>query len=73
MYKRLTVTVTTKSGLLVPCFVYMMCENTRLSLPSKPYLDTLIVGAKEHGLPDDYIKYLENMDHNGYVGTVTPP
>ena len=72
-YKRITVTVTTKTGLQIPCFVYVMRDNKGKSLPSKPYLDTLIEGAREHGLPNEYIANLEKMDHNGYCGTVSPP
>ena len=65
--------VMTKSGLQIPCFMYVMCEDTGISLPSKPYLDTMVLGATEHHLPNDYIKYLEQMNHNGYDGIVIPP
>ena len=63
----------TKSGLQIPCFMYVMCDDTGISLPSKPYLDTMVSGATEHHLPNDYIKYLEQMNHNGYDGIVIPP
>ena len=49
-----------------------MHEDAAISLPSKPYLDTLIEGAREHSLPTEYIEHLERMDHNDYTGPVTP-
>lgn len=38
--------------------------------PSKIYIDTIIEGAIESGLPEDYIKNLRAIPHNGYCGDV---
>lgn len=38
--------------------------------PSKVYLDTIIEGAIESGLPEEYIKNLSTIAHNGYCGDV---
>ncbi|KAG0717928.1 Gamma-glutamylcyclotransferase [Chionoecetes opilio] len=38
--------------------------------PSYVYMDVIIRGAKENGLPKDYIRFLENIEHNGYNGSV---
>ena len=50
MYQRIEVTVTTKTGCKVTCFTYIMRDDAAVSLPSKPYLDTLIAGAREHSI-----------------------
>lgn len=65
--------VVTKAGHAIPSYLYVMPEDTLKSLPSKPYLDTIVNGAKQHQLPSEYIAYLEQLDHNGYVGCVNPP
>jgi len=38
--------------------------------PSKVYLDVILKGANENGLPEEYIKYLQGIEHNGYSGEV---
>ncbi|KAK3850637.1 hypothetical protein Pcinc_042670 [Petrolisthes cinctipes] len=38
--------------------------------PSAVYLDVIINGARENGLPEDYIKFLESIEHNKYSGKV---
>lgn len=73
VYKRIRVAVTTSSGSQISCYTYVMCEDSDLSLPSKPYLDTLISGAVEHRLPSEYVHSLQIISHNGYMGPVTPP
>ncbi|KAL1381566.1 hypothetical protein pipiens_013370, partial [Culex pipiens pipiens] len=36
--------------------------------PSKTYMDVIVRGAKETGLPEDYVRFLETVKHNGYTG-----
>merc|ERR1712032_376171 len=38
--------------------------------PSAVYLDVIVRGAKENGLPKEYIEKLESIEHNGYRGEV---
>ena len=38
--------------------------------PSKIYLNTIQLGAKESALPIDYQEFLKRVPHNGYEGTV---
>ena len=35
-------------------------------IPSKVYKNVIINGAKQNGLPDEYITKLENLPDNGY-------
>ena len=73
LYVRIPVSVTTLSGDQQACYTYTVMEDKEDSLPSKPYLDILIEGAEEHGLPSDYISTLRSLPHNGYTGEVKPP
>lgn len=38
--------------------------------PSQVYLNTIVAGAKESGLPAEYIQQLETIPHNSYNGPV---
>lgn len=38
--------------------------------PSAAYLNTMIQGARESELPEEYQKFLESLPHNGYNGEV---
>ena len=40
-------------------------ENST-KVPSKVYKNVIIQGAKQNGLPADYINQLENIQDNGY-------
>ena len=40
-------------------------ENST-KVPSKIYKNVIIQGAKQNGLPEDYINQLENIQDNGY-------
>ena len=71
-YKREVISVTTAAGNPVSCYTYIMHEGFGTSLPSKPYLDTLIEGAREHDVPKFYIEHLEKLEHNEYSGPVFP-
>ena len=71
---RIPISVTTLSGDLQACYTYAFREDKKEgSLPSKRYLDIMIEGAEEHGLPSDYIATLRSLPHNGYTGEVNPP
>jgi len=64
----------------VKCMAYRLRDDTRSQaiaehgieklLPSQRYKNVIIYGAKENNLPEEYIKFLENIPDNGYNGDV---
>ncbi|XP_014256600.1 gamma-glutamylcyclotransferase-like isoform X2 [Cimex lectularius] len=75
IYRTLQVDVVDSAGKTQNCRTYMLCQlppnaNIAERPPSKIYLDTIISGAKETGLPEDYIKKLESIPHNNYTGPI---
>ncbi|XP_014218192.1 gamma-glutamylcyclotransferase [Copidosoma floridanum] len=74
------VKIDTTGGKSLECRVYQQCQlpdkYVEPSLlppnrqPSLIYLNTMIKGAKEFNIPNDYIKFLETFLHNGYNGEV---
>ncbi|KAF5291971.1 hypothetical protein FQR65_LT11371 [Abscondita terminalis] len=81
IYERIIVNVEKPDGTSVEGYTYMLVNNptTKIPLyelpqnrkPSKIYLDVIIKGAKESGLPENYQKMLENISNNGYNGNVS--
>ena len=70
LLERYGVTVELKNGEKLQCQAYHnMCKEEKVELPSALYLKTIVAGAREHGLPEDYIQntFLSVKD-NGYVG-----
>lgn len=71
----MNIDVETPSGEIVQCRVYQLVQSPpKLSegseipyerLPSSTYLQTIIQGAIESNLPNEYISYLEAIKHNG--------
>ncbi|KAG6794618.1 gamma-glutamylcyclotransferase [Apis mellifera caucasica] len=78
LYFPLVVDIETVTGKILKCRVYQQCKNPdehiKLHLlpihrrPSPLYLETIIKGAHESHLPHDYIKFLETIPPNGYMG-----
>ena len=53
----------------VKCRTYQMVEETvKDPLPSPQYLDVILRGAKQNGLPAPYVEKLAAFEHNGYEG-----
>ncbi len=70
-YKPIEVEVTTVSGSKLKCRTYEMLSLAHEdNQPSPQYLSIIVMGAKECGLPEEYIGKLENIEHNGYSGPV---
>lgn len=65
-YRRQTVTIQTSRGEL-ECMAYRAAKFKLGLKPSRAYLDTIVRGAKAHGLSEDYITFLKSHD------TMTPP
>ncbi|XP_053675067.1 gamma-glutamylcyclotransferase-like [Anopheles nili] len=79
VYKSLTLPVVLPSGISMNCRVYQLVQNPSYLAPdtdsrpyerqpSKTYMNILINGAKETGLPDHYISVLKKVIHNGNTG-----
>ncbi|KAJ8920296.1 hypothetical protein NQ315_011957 [Exocentrus adspersus] len=80
IYYPLTVKVETPTGKELDCRVYIQTANvtnvvplTELPNERKPsavYINTMLKGAKESGLPKEYQDFLGSIPHNGYSGEV---
>lgn len=53
-----------------PTFIIDMLDLPAERRPSSVYLNTIILGASESKLPDDYQDFLKSIPHNGYNGEV---
>lgn len=77
IYVPLTKEIITPDGEKIECRLYKMVKQPtgKVDLsddnlpferrPSKTYLDTIIYGAIESGLPEKYIEFLKGIQHNG--------
>ncbi|MCR4411263.1 MAG: gamma-glutamylcyclotransferase [Thermoguttaceae bacterium] len=66
-YERKTVKVTADNGEALEAVTYVakpeyVCHE---DTPPKDYLDRIINGARQHGLPEDYIKSIEALAGRG--------
>lgn len=52
------------------CFTYEKKSKSPPGLPSIPYKDTIVKGALQCGLPQDYVLMLQDIKDNGYHGEV---
>ena len=57
-YRRETVTVTDDEGVEREAQTYI-AHRTGEFAPGREYLDLIVTGAREHGLPDEYIRSVE--------------
>uniref|UniRef100_A0A6M2DP07 gamma-glutamylcyclotransferase n=1 Tax=Xenopsylla cheopis TaxID=163159 RepID=A0A6M2DP07_XENCH len=77
-YQAKDINIKTKSGKNVLCRIYEQCKLPPTLQPGEPfpedrkpslvYLETIIQGALESGLPDTYLKMLRSIPHNGNIG-----
>ncbi len=64
-YRRESVRVTTQSGEILSCIVYIgEAFSNEASTPSPAYLNLILTGAQEHQLPMDYVQSIERMAHS---------
>ena len=55
------------SGEKLQCHAYQMCKEEEDALPSPMYLKTIVTGAREHGLPEEYVRNtFLSVPNNGY-------
>jgi cation transport regulator ChaC len=61
-YVRRDVAVRTAAGLVVGAFTYESAHRVPARKPSARYLGLLLRGARHHGLPAEWIAYLEALE-----------
>ena len=66
VYSRVELDIDTAAKGVVRCFSYAKPPHEMEGLPSHTYLKVIVVGAKQCGLPLEYIKKLESIQHNGH-------
>lgn len=69
-YTRVIVEVLIENNDKLTCLTYEKKDKSQPGLPSIPYKDTIIKGALQCGLPQDYITMLQGIKDNGYHGAV---
>ncbi|KAK3086844.1 hypothetical protein FSP39_024363 [Pinctada imbricata] len=73
-YDRLEVTVSSKEGKTYTCRTYKMKQGIYQpgvdNRPSPQYKDVIVRGARQNGLPSEYITELAKIEDNGYSGHV---
>lgn len=80
IYEVIKVSVKTPDGIRIESRAYQLCdlpppvpqgetfpEERR---PSKIYLETIIEGAEESQLPEEYIMFLKSFPDNGFAGEI---
>jgi AIG2-like family len=60
-YRRFDISVITDDGTL-PAFAYQGAMTVAGRKPSARYLGLLLDGAREHALPEEWIRYLEALE-----------
>ena len=49
---------------------YLLMREAEDKRPSPQYLEVIIRGALQHGLPGAYVDKLRSIQHNGYSGQI---
>ncbi|XP_066908588.1 gamma-glutamylcyclotransferase isoform X2 [Halyomorpha halys] len=77
VYKAIEVHVENREGMLFKCRSYQLCNLPQYSpslpvtrYPSKVYLNTILEGAIESKLPEEWVQFLKSIPHNGFEGPV---
>lgn len=78
-YEPFEPTVVTPDGKNVSCRCYKLVDQPKKVIPlpqerrpSKAYIRTILIGAKESNLPSEYLKFLDEIPHNGNDGPSMP-
>jgi cation transport regulator ChaC len=61
-YRRLDIRVVTDDGAALAAFAYQGAASVAGRKPSARYLGLLLDGAREHGLPAEWVRYLEGLE-----------
>lgn len=62
LYRRILVDVATEDAGLVPAYTYQSTWTSSGRKPSARYLGLLVAGAREHGLPEEWLRFLEGHE-----------
>jgi cation transport regulator ChaC len=62
VYRRMAVEVVTESAERVAAFAYQSVLTQAGRKPSPRYMGLLLEGAREHGLPSEYVRFLESFE-----------
>jgi cation transport regulator ChaC len=62
VYQRIAVEVSTAHGDRISAFTYQSSRTSEGRKPSPRYLGLLLDGAREHGLPQDYVQFLQSFE-----------
>ena len=62
VYRRITVPVLTEPGDVVEAFAYQSLLTTDGRKPSPRYMGLIVGGAHEHGLPVEWIEFLQTFE-----------
>ncbi len=75
IYRRATVRVVTPGNETLDAFTYRSRISAPGRKPSPRYLGLLLDGAREHRLPDAWIRWLERLElaHDERIGSARPP
>lgn len=70
VYQRLeNMEVTTPECEKISVLTYHLVKGLNMDpIPSAVYHSIILKGAMEHGLPDEYVKFLRGIKNNGYKG-----
>lgn len=60
-YERCVVNVVLESGEQVPAYVYLSARPTSECAPARTYLNILLEGARQNGLPREYLRKMEGL------------
>ncbi len=61
-YRREDVRIGLRDGGRLSAFTYVSTRRTRGRKPSERYLGLLLTGARHHGLPPDYVAWLDSFE-----------
>ena len=61
LYRRTPVEIVTSAGQGVPAFTYQSSRVTDGRKPSPRYMGLLLEGARQHGLPVEWVSFLEGI------------
>ena len=62
LYRRIPVEIVVDGGEPIPAFTYQSSWTVAGRKPSARYLGLLVAGAREHGLPAEYVRFLESHE-----------
>ncbi|XP_078687649.1 gamma-glutamylcyclotransferase-like [Branchiostoma floridae x Branchiostoma belcheri] len=69
-YRPVELSVETSSGEHLTCRSYQIIDTSQPKPPSPQYMEVLLGGARQQGLPEEYIRELSVVQTNGFKGPI---